>query len=187
MDSVELDAITDCRAGALSAFDVLYTRHVDAVYRYLFRRTLLRDIAEDLTSTTFLKAMESIRSFDSSKGELRPWLYRIARNTLIDYYRTLRPSADIASVWDLPGEDIASLAAERSLDAAALHRALAALSADQREVVLLRVWEGLSHADIAVLTSRTETNTKVLFSRGIARLRTLMPSLSILFLFPQLP
>lgn len=185
MDSVELDAIADCRAGTLSAFDVLYTRHVDAVYRYLYRRTCNKDIAQDLTSTTFLKAMESIRSFHPSKGMLRAWLYRIARNTLIDHYRTFHATQDIASVWDLPGDDVASVATERKLDVAKLHAALATLSADQREVVMLRVWEDLSHADIAALTDRTEANSKVLFSRAIASLRTQLSSLSLFILFSR--
>ncbi|HRH94210.1 MAG TPA: sigma-70 family RNA polymerase sigma factor [Candidatus Peribacteria bacterium] len=186
MDSTELAAVAACQAGRLSEFDTLYTQHVDAVYRYLYRRTLVREVAEDLTSTAFLKAMESIRSFDPDKGNLRAWLYRIARNGLIDYYRTRRPSADIESVWDLPGDEVSTLVTERRIESELLHKALATLTADQREIVLLRVWEGLSHKEIAALTGKTEANSKVLFSRAVAELRTQLPSLAILLLFPHL-
>jgi RNA polymerase sigma factor (sigma-70 family) len=63
--------------------------------------------------------------------------------------------------------------------------ALAQLNADQREIVLLRVWEGLSHKEIAALTGKTEANSKVLFSRAVAELRTQLPSLSVFFLFSR--
>ncbi len=185
MDSTELAAVAACQAGQLSEFDVLYTQHIDAVYRYLYRRTLVREVAEDLASSTFLKAMESIRSFDPSKGNLRAWLYRVARNTLIDFYRSSRPTATIETVWDLPGDEVATLTTERHIESALLHKALAQLNADQREIVLLRVWEGLSHKEIAALTGKTEANSKVLFSRAVAELRTQLPSLSVFFLFSR--
>lgn len=184
MDSSELSAVHSCQAGDLSAFDTLYTLHVDAVYRFLHRRTLERATAEDLTSVTFMKAMESIRSFHPAKGELRAWLYRIARNALIDYYRTMKPSVDIESVWDLPNDDITSLQTEKHINATMLHQALSTLSQPQREIVLLRVWEGLSYKEIAELTGKTESNAKVLFSRAVTGLRSQLPSLALLILFP---
>ncbi len=187
MDSTELAHIAACKAGDLTRFDPLYVLHVDAVYRYLHRRTLVREVAEDLTSVTFLKALEAIRTFDPDKGELRAWLYRIARNSLVDHYRNpARQTQDIETVWDLPGNEVTSLATEQSIDAAALHKALATLKPAQREIVLLRMWEGLSYKEIATLTGKTEGNCKVLFSRAVADLRLALPSLLLLLLFPHL-
>lgn len=186
MDSAELGHITSCQNGHLEDFDPLYLAHVDAVYRYLHRRTFQREVAEDLTSTVFLKALESIRSFDPKKGVFRAWLYRIARNSLIDFYRShARQTVSIENIWDLPSEDIATLAAEKSIDAEKLHEAMKILNADQREIVMLRIWEGLSYAEIAELTGKSEGNAKVIFSRSIADLRTKLPSLLILLLFPH--
>ena len=186
MDDVELTHIAACRAGKLEEFDPLYVAHADAIYRYVLRRTLSRAVAEDITSTVFLKALENIRSFDPRKSPLRAWLYRIARNSLIDYYRShARKTVDIETVWDLPGDEVASLGAERSIDAAKLHDAMKTLTADQREVVMLRVWEGLSYAEIATLTGKTESNAQMIFSRAIAGLRTNMPTLALLLLFPR--
>ncbi|UPA22920.1 sigma-70 family RNA polymerase sigma factor [Candidatus Peribacteria bacterium] len=187
MESSELSAIGECQAGNLSAFDQLYTLHVDAVYRFLHRRTLVKEIAEDLTSVTFMKAMESIRSFKSDRGELRAWLYRIARNTLIDHYRKNRPSVDIESVWDLPSDDITEMRTEKNMDATALHEAMQTLSKDQRTIVLLRMWEGLSYKEIADLTGKTENNAKVIFSRAVSQLRSNYggsATIALLALFP---
>ena len=187
MDSSEFAHIAACKAGDLTQFDPLYVLHVDAVYTYLHRRTLVREVAEDLTSVTFIKALESIRSFDPAKGELRAWLYRIARNSLIDHYRNpARQTQDIETVWDLQGDEVASLAAEQSINAAELHKALGTLKPAQREIVMLRMWEGLSYKEIALLTGKTEGNCKVLFSRALDDLRKVLPSLLLLLLFPHL-
>ena len=181
MDDSELSHITACQAGHLQDFDPLYVLHVDAIYKYLIRRTLVKEVAEDLTSITFIKALESIRSFNPAKGELRAWLYRIARNALIDHYRShASKTVDIETVWDLPSDDVATLMAERSIDAAKLHEALSHLRPEQREIVQLRIWEGLSYKEIAALTGKSEGNCKVIFSRAVSDLRTHLPSLLLL-------
>ncbi len=186
MDASERDFVVSCQRGRLEDFDPLYLLHVDAVYRYLHRRTLSKEVSEDLTSTVFLKALESIRSFDPQKGVFRAWLYRIARNALIDFYRShAQKTVSIENVWDVASEDVTSLSAERSIDAAKLHEAMKILTPDQREIVMLRVWEGLSYAEIAEITGKSEGNAKVIFSRAIAGLRAKLPSLLLLLLFPH--
>ncbi len=185
MDSTELTHISACQKGNLEEFDLLYTRHVEAIYKYLYRRTLLRATAEDLTSTTFLKALESIRSFNPRKGEFRTWLYRIARNTLIDHYRNpALKTVDIESVWDLPSEEITSLHLEQSMNADALRKALSTLTNAQREVVMLRIWEGLSYKEISDLTGKSEANCKMIFSRSVSGLRSELSTLLLLIFFP---
>lgn len=168
-------------------FEAVYTDNIDAVYKYLYRRTLVKEIAEDLTSITFMKALENFRSFDPSKGAVRAWLYRIARNSLIDHYRhPSRSTVSIENVWDLPSDELTTLAAERAIDAKAVHEGLSKLKPLQRELVLLRMWEGLSYKEISVILGKSEGNCKVLFSRTIAELRKTMPlSVLLLLLFPS--
>lgn len=186
MDAAELAHITSCQNGHLEDFDPLYLQHVDAVYKYLHRRCLSREVAEDLTSTVFLKALESIRSFNPTKGVFRAWLYRIAHNALIDFYRShAQKTVSIENIWDLASEDVTSALAEKSIDAEKLHNAMKILTPDQREIVMLRVWEGLSYAEIAEVTGKTEGNAKVIYSRAIGDLRTKLPSLLLLLLFPH--
>jgi RNA polymerase sigma-70 factor (ECF subfamily) len=185
MDSTELGDIAACQTGDLSRFDPIYLRHVDPVYKYLYRRTLQRALAEDLTSTTFLKAMESIRSFNADKGEIRSWLYRIARNALIDHYRRREPTLDIENVWGLAGDEFSDLSTELAINAEKVRTALSTLKPMQRDVVLLKVWEGLSHQEIADILGTSEGNSKVLFSRAMGELRTKLPSLLFLLLFPH--
>ncbi len=186
MDAAELAHVQACQRGELDHFDALYTQHVDALYRYLSRRVFDRQTAEDLTSITFMKALEGIRSFTPHKQELRAWLYRIARNSMIDHFRKERPTMDIESAWDLPSDDVASLAAERSVDVARLHKAMQKLNASEREIVMLRIWEGLSYREIAEMTGKTEANSKVIFSRAVKDLRTQFPGALALLIFLSL-
>ncbi len=186
MDSTELQHIQACQAGDLSHFDALYSAHIDAIYRFLYRRTLVKEIAEDLTSITFMKALESIRSYNSAKGELRTWLYRIARNSLIDHYRNpARSTVRIENVWDLSSDDFPDENANKSIDIAALHSALQHLKPLQRDVLMLRLWEGLSYKEISRITQKSEGSLKVLVSRAIDDLRAQMPTFLLFLLFPR--
>lgn len=168
-------------------FDALYTAHVDSIYRYLYRRTLVRMTAEDLTSTTFLKALEKIDKFDPSKGSFGGWVMTIAKNVLTDHFRALKPTTDIDDVWDLSSDDDVASDIEDKDSHRELREALQKLPKDKREIVLLRVWEDLSYAEIAALTGKTEGNAKVIFSRAMKDLRELVPlSTLLLLLFPPL-
>jgi RNA polymerase sigma-70 factor (ECF subfamily) len=178
--------IQECQDGRLDSFDALYTHYVQPIYRFVYRRTLERAMAEDLTSQTFLKALEKIGTYDPRKGPFSAWLYRIARNSITDYYRTRRDHRDIEDVWDLASDDDTTAAVDDQLTHKQLRDALHTLPTDKREIVLLRLWENLSYQEIAAITGKSEGNCKVIFSRAVGELRkTVSPSLlAFLLLFP---
>ena len=169
-------------------FDALYTANVDSIYRYLYRRTLTRMTAEDLTSITFMKALDKFDRFDPSKGSFGGWVMTIAKNVLTDHFRSLKPETSIDDVWDLSSDDDVASDIEQKDAHRELREALAKLPSDKREIVLLRVWEDLSYADIAAITGKTEGNCKVIFSRALKDLRELLPASTLLLLlsFPSL-
>ena len=187
--ATESEVIKLVQSGSLQEFESLYTRHLKGVYGFIYYRVMDRVTAEDLTSQTFLKALEHIRSYDASKAAFSTWLYRIARNTVTDHYRTLRRHDDIEDVWDLPGEDNPFLDAATHMEAAEIHKLLKTLDKSKRELILMRLWDGLSYKEIADLTGKTEASCKMAFSRAMETLRTgLSPAaLLLLILFPPLP
>jgi len=75
--------------------------YVSKIFRFIFYKTSHKETAEDLTSQTFIKALKNVGKFDDTKGTLQSWLFRIARNTVIDYYRTKKNLVDIDDVWGL--------------------------------------------------------------------------------------
>jgi len=161
------------------AFAELYDRYAGRIYAYHYYRTFRREWAEDLTSQTFMKALEGLRGFKPARGSFSAWLYGIARNCLIDHARVLGRTVSLdaapADAWDLPdGADVPGEIAER--DAwERLKPHLMALEADTRELIILRVWDGLPFAEIARLTGRKESACKMAYSRAIAALRDAMP------------
>lgn len=179
----EQEAIASCQAGNLQDFDLLYTQFVDRIYAYIYRRIHDRQTTEDLTSTTFLKALEKISTFKAGKAPFSAWLYRIARNTIIDYYRTHRETAELSDVWELPSsEDRPDEVTSKVVDVDAIKKALQGLPPLKREILLLRLWEGLSFQEIAVITGETEGNCKVIASRTLAALKTQLHPLLFLLL-----
>ncbi|MEY4722503.1 MAG: hypothetical protein RLZZ324_16 [Candidatus Parcubacteria bacterium] len=184
----ELAAVTAAQAGDAESFGRLYDAYARRIHDYLYYRTHHRETAEDLASRAFLKALEKLGSFDAGKGSFGAWLYRIAHNTLVDHYRADRPNADIEDVWDALHDHKTDL--PRDTDARArltkVEQHLAALPKAQREVVVLRVWDGLSYAEIAAITGKTEAASKMAFSRATAILKAAMP-LALLLIIAARP
>ncbi len=176
MDETDVSAIAACKAGRLSAFDTLYMRYQAPVYGYLSRRSPDRATAEDLTSQTFLKALENIRSYDDGKGTMKAWLFTIARNLLTDHFRRRHGGSEpIEAAEEIAGSDDVAGTVHLRLESSKLKEAIQTLNPAQREIVTLRIWEGLSYAEIADITGRKEGNCKVIFSRAVDALRDKLP------------
>jgi RNA polymerase sigma-70 factor (ECF subfamily) len=177
---------TECAKARISEheFSEIYDAHAEKIYRFVYYKTLHRETAEDLTSHTFLKALEHIDQFDSSRGSITVWLYRIARNLVIDHFRKKRRTVDIDDVWDLASSENVEAGALDRAQLAEIKEALAKLPAEQRDIVILRVWEDLPYREIAGIMGKTESACKMMFSRVMSRLKdALVPALIMLFFF----
>lgn len=182
----ESQALSLCQQGDMTAFTELYDLYVGPIYRFIFYKTRHKETTEDLTSVTFMKAIESIHKFDSKKASFRTWLYQIARHSVIDHYRTSHPSKNIEDAWDLHSDDDPEAKADLALKLESVKKVLAGLSAEQREVVMLRVWGDLGFKEIAQITGRSEAACKMNFKRTVEKLGknfALFPLLLILLKF----
>lgn len=190
MEHAELQLIRDAQAGNRYAFASLYDAYLDRVYRYIYFRTHHKETAEDLAASVFVKALEKLPSFDPGKAGFTTWLYAIARNALTDHYRRQKPDVDVEDVWDTlaSGEDIPADTDVRAR-LAKVQELMKDLPAAQREIVLLRVWDELSYAEIAEVTGKSEAASKMAFSRAVATLRKRAPDalLVLLLAVPFLP
>lgn len=175
MDKQEEAAIKKCQAGDPEQFGVLYDKYIKKIYDFIYYKTHHRETAEDLSSRVFMKALEKIDGFDLKRGTFQAWVYRIARNTVIDHYRAAKFEANIEDVWDLSSDyDL-----ERDLDAKTklekVRKYLAKLKSTERDIVIMRVWQGLSHKEIAAAIGKSEAGVKMVFSRTMGKLRREMP------------
>ena len=149
------------------AFSHFYEEFAQPIYAYLYYRTRNKGVAEDLTSQTFLKALEKFDRFDESKGTFKSWIYQIARNVLVDHYRANKPTRDLETAFDLAGEDDIEEAMKSSENQERVQKALTCLNEKQRELVILRVWDELSFKEIADFLGKTEASIKMTFYRAL--------------------
>lgn len=169
----EQEYIRACKQGDLQHFDALYSTYVQDIYRFVAYRIKGKEQTEDIVSDIFFKALDRIDSCDENRL-FRTWLYTIARNTVIDHYRTHKHHAsldheDAPDIHDTHQDIERDTINKESL--AEVKDALHELTDDQREIVTLRVWDELSYKEIAAITGKTEGNCKMIFSRGVHELR----------------
>jgi RNA polymerase sigma-70 factor (ECF subfamily) len=161
--------------GDTAQFAELYDAYVRKIYDFIYYKTHHKDTAEDLTSETFFKALRNIGQFDTDRS-FKSWLYAIAHNAVMDHYRKARPTKDIDDVWDLPVEDDMTRDTETRLALKEVQKHMAKLTPIQRDVLVLRLWQELSHREIAEIIGKSEANSKMIYSRAIAQLKSSVPA-----------
>lgn len=168
---VENELIAKIQNGETESFGEIYELFTQKIYAFIFYKTFHRETAEDLTSQTFTRALEKIQSFDSQKGSFNSWIYAIARNSVVDFYRTKKDSKNIDDVFDLASEvDVAAEISAKN-EFAEIRDALQKISPRQREIILLRIWEGMKFREIAEILAKNEAAVKMDFARGLQNLK----------------
>lgn len=168
----ETELIVRCQKGDSEAFGQLYDLYIKKIYDFLYFRTFHKETAEDLTDTVFTKAFERIKQYNEAKGKFSTWLYQIAKNTLTDYFRTMKTAENIEDIWDLSSGANLEKDADAVLLLEKVQARLKQLPSMQRDIVVMRVWDGLSHKEIADLLDITEGNSKVSFARAVEKLKS---------------
>ncbi len=168
--------------GETVAFGILYDRYIEKIYRFIYYKTFSKETSEDITSDVFHKAFQHLKSFDAEKGTFSAWLYRIARNTVIDHYRTLKKTVPIEDVFDLGEEDKTIEEHDALIALASVKKFLETMTPKQREIITLHIWGEHSYREIAELTGTTEDAAKMAFSRAMKELREKCGPTALLFL-----
>lgn len=172
-DDVALERlVARSKLGDVEAFGALFDRYHGPVYRYIASRVARPTDAEDLTQTVFVKALEALPRFAARGVPFGGWLFRLARNTVIDHVRTRREHSELEAATNRATEDVGpeTVALIRD-DLAAVAKALKLLTEDQREVIALRFFAGLSAREAAEAMGRQEGTIRGLQFRAIGALR----------------
>jgi len=170
--------IARARAGEAAAFGALYDRYVEAVYRYVFYRVRETAEAEDVTSEVFMKALRAMPRYETRQPFLA-WLYRIARNAVIDRARRRRTQVSFEDALAHPNADRIldpDATLFQQVDAETLRGAIRQLTPLQQEVIVLRYVEGLDTRAIARIVGKREGTVRGIEFRALGALRQLVPS-----------
>jgi RNA polymerase sigma-70 factor (ECF subfamily) len=159
-------AITD-----IEAFAELYRRHLTRVYRYHAAHVGNVKDAEDLTSQTFIAALERIHTFRGA-GSFAAWILGIASRKRLMFYRGRKPVLPLEEAVRYPSPGLLTdQAAVHQLRLESISRALKQISPDRAEALILTYFGGLSNAEAAQMLNKSEAAVKMLVSRGLQDLR----------------
>jgi RNA polymerase sigma-70 factor (ECF subfamily) len=153
-----------------TAFGRLYDHYVQPVYCYLYSRVGTTHDAEDLTSQTFMSAFEYLPRY-RERGQFAAWLFRIARNKMMDHFRWNRVEDDLEAAQRFAGGDDALLQVIQNEEIGRLKRLIKDLNFEEQDLIHLRYVAELTFAEIAYLLGRREEAVKQSFYRLLARLK----------------
>ena len=164
-------------AGDAEAFGGLYDRYVDAVYRYVYYRVGDQAEAEDVTSDVFFKALRAMPRYQPRQPFLA-WLYRIARNSVIDRARRLRPQVSFEDALRHASADRVvdpDALLDQLSDSTTLRAAIKRLTPLQQDVIILRYVEGLDTKEIGRIIGRRDGTVRGIEFRALGMLRSVLP------------
>ncbi len=156
-------------------FKDLYEIYYPKILNYM-RFKVIGDTqtAQDLTSVTFEKALKSIKSYKWQGISFNAWIFRIANNTVIDFYRTnSKKTVNTDKQNELKDDEDLEARIEKYDTATRMQSFLKELKAPERDIVTLKFYEGLTNKEISKILNITETNTSTILNRTMKKLRIL--------------
>lgn len=169
MDRDRERELVDRSRSDAAAFGELYDFYLPRIYGFAYRRLQDRSVAQDVTATTFQRALEAVRQRDFRNDSFGGWLYRVAANAVVDRVRDERRIVSLALTDGPVGDAFAA-----SLDRDELGRAMTRLSGQQREVLILRFYDDLDADEASAVLGCSRATFAVRLHRAITALRDAM-------------
>ena len=170
-DDNEIRALVECAgAGDVEAFGELYSFYLDRIYRYVKYQVRNKEAAEDLTEEIFIKAWRGLGKYRWDGYPFSAWLYRIARNHVVDYFRTNRQYQNVEMEL-LPGDSDPEKEVELKQMEQLLASAISYLPEQQRQVIVLKFIEGMDNREIEQIMGMRQGAIRVMQMRALATLR----------------
>ncbi|MXV17754.1 sigma-70 family RNA polymerase sigma factor [Pedobacter sp. HMF7056] len=164
------------KAGDLDKIGLLFERYNRPLYGFLFHMTYQRETSEDMVQQVFYKMLKYRHTFTGS-GEVKHWMYSIARNVLKDQVRRKKLAMSGESVEVVASHVAAGLTPEEHLEKKqaklALQKAMARLSEDYREVLTLNKFQELKYHEIADILGASETAIRTRVHRAMQELKSI--------------
>jgi RNA polymerase sigma-70 factor (ECF subfamily) len=168
--------IKDAIGGMSSAFGFLYDHYQPMIYRFVLVKVGRREEAEDITHQVFLSAWQNVGNYKHRGHPFSSWLYQIARNQVIDYYRAKKGDVSLDKVdpESFATGSVASLDLTMKLEMEKVGSAIARLKPEYQDVIALRFIEDISLKETAAILKKTEGSIKLMQHRAIKELRKIL-------------
>jgi len=171
----EARLVDQAKSGNPEAFAKLYDAYVERVTRYVYFRVSEASDTEDLVSQVFLKAWENLERYKMGSSPFIAWLYTIARNLVIDHYRTKKNALPLEEAIAFPSDmEMRDEEAQTRFDLQAMRDALQFLTSDQQQALILKYIAGLPNDSIAKIMNKQEGTIRGLQMRALQTLSKYM-------------
>ena len=161
--------IEDAKRNDAEALSYLYDEFFNKIYRYIFIRVKNKEVAEDLSSRTFIRLLERISDFTWRGAGFNAWLFRIANNIVIDWFREKKVVITEIDIEDVKASTEYSVITNESFKEVIV--VLGALTENQRQVITLRLVSGLSCEETAEVLGLNAGNVRTLQHRALREIR----------------
>lgn len=161
------------KAGDHEAFAKIYDNLIDPIYRYVYYRVRSAD-AEDLVETVFLKVWENLKQYKKQKSSFSSWVFRIAHNLVVDYYRAHKDQLFQQLNPQIPDQDRLHNPirnAVNALDKDILKKAIVCLKIKYQEIIIYKFVNDLSNKEIAEIMGKSEGSLRILQYRALQALK----------------
>lgn len=179
----DLKIVKKIQDGNKSLFWELYEKYIDDIYKFIYLKTTNQEIAEDITSETFISALQNISSFDIEKdsSNFKAWIYKIAYNKVINFYKIKDREVQITDFLDIWFEENFCDTIDCKDKLRNILTYLSGLKKQEKEVIIYRVWHDLSFKEISEILDISLDNCKKISSRTMKKISANF--LAILFIF----
>lgn len=176
MLEAEYNLIEQAKKGEVEPFGKLYDHYIAQIYRFVLVKVNNRAEAEDLTHDVFLSAWQNIKGYKHKGFPFSSWLYQIARNKVIDHYRTKKANTSFENLDEnlLKVVGVVENRLEKVLQIEHVKGAISQLSPEQQDVVIMKFVEDLSNDEIAKALSKTEGAVRLLQHRAVNNLKEIL-------------
>jgi len=173
--SLEKELLNGAKRLDPKALVAIYDRYNTAIYAYSMRLLGETDLAEDCVAETFSRFLHALHAGKGPQDYLQAYLYRIAHNWITDCYRRQpRPSFELDENLHTDDQPTPSQTVDENLQRARMRAALRQLTADQRQVIVLRFLEGWENEEVAILLNKPIGAVKALQHRALGALRKIL-------------
>jgi len=175
MLEAEKQHIDNAQGGDKEAFSLLYDHYLPKIYRYILFKVSKMEEAEDLTHEVFLSAWQNIGGYKHKGFPFSSWLYQIARNAVIDSYRTSKKNVQIEMVSEnlLKINPTESDTIDNDMELARIRGAIKLLKSEYQDVLIMRFIEELPHEEIATVLGKSQGAVRIIQHRALKELKSI--------------
>jgi RNA polymerase sigma factor (sigma-70 family) len=172
--------IEEILGGSQAAMEVLVNKYYKMIFSYIYRSIGHYHTSYDLTQEVFIKMLKAISKYDREAGSFQSWIFKIAVNTVKDYfkssgYRAFREAVevDVEKCDESSNSNVVEMVSRMS-ESEQVKKAVLQLDQSKREAILLRFYHDMKIKDIAKITDTNESTIKSRLRQGIDKLRTIL-------------